>query len=107
MNYKVGSYIVNGADIRCKVKKACLKCKTLMGDKARGSYKCCVKSSCPGWTMPAPQSARGSYIVIREEDGKPVVQQLRAVGIRALKDMIRQKDVIVIKGRVIKDVTQI
>ena len=47
---RIGNIVINGAGVRVKVKKECLKCGTLMGPTVHGKYKCCVKRSCPGWT---------------------------------------------------------
>ena len=48
-NAKIGDVVINGAGRHIKVRKECLKCETLTGNKAHGKCKCCVKSSCPGW----------------------------------------------------------
>lgn len=49
MKYEIGDKVRNGAGNLCSVQKSCLQCDTLVGDIGKGKYKCCMKSSCPGW----------------------------------------------------------
>lgn len=104
MHYTIGRSLINEAGIKCKITRECVKCQTLTGDKDHGRYKCCVRSSCPGWTMPVRARSR-DYLVVctRETGGDPEILKLGSQSICELAKRIGQDSIAIFKGDLVKN----
>jgi len=99
---KLGDIVINGAGRRVKVKKECLDCKSLMGDKARHKYKCFTRN-CPAWTKAEPRKPK-SYIVVYldDTDGDPQVDHMTGRQIREFVKLFGHEAISIIEGNLIK-----
>lgn len=102
LKYYVGAQVINGAGRAVTVKKECLDCKNLMGDRALHKYKCFTRN-CPAWTEPELRKPK-QYIVVYldDTDGDPQVDHMTGHQIREFVKLFGHQSIAIIKGSLIK-----